>query len=69
MGKKDGKVKDTSAVVVMFSKKCSKNQEEQKKADFLIQPEKVTPTLDTSQWPLLLKVGLFLDFRDGPELR
>ena len=24
--------------------------------DFQIQPEKVTPTLDTSNWPLLLKV-------------
>lgn len=30
--------------------------EVQRNTDFLIKPEKVTPALDTSQWPLLLKV-------------
>ena len=32
--------------------------EAQLEEDFQIQPEKVTPTLDTSNWPLLLKVYL-----------
>jgi hypothetical protein len=31
-------------------------QEEQRTADFLIEPSKIKPTLDASQWPLLLKV-------------
>eukprot|EP00730_Choanoeca_flexa_P008678 TRINITY_DN12520_c0_g1_i3.p3 TRINITY_DN12520_c0_g1~~TRINITY_DN12520_c0_g1_i3.p3 ORF type:complete len:127 (+),score=19.37 TRINITY_DN12520_c0_g1_i3:57-437(+) len=29
--------------------------EEQRNADFLIEPSKIKPTLDASQWPLLLK--------------
>jgi hypothetical protein len=30
--------------------------DKQLEEDYQIQPEKVTPTLDTSSWPLLLKV-------------
>lgn len=55
MGKKDkAKEKDNAAIV-----------EEQQKADFAIQPEKVTPTLETSQWPLLLKNYDKLNVRTG----
>lgn len=32
----------------------------QQRTDFLIKPESVTPALDCSQWPLLLKVRSFL---------
>lgn len=39
--------------------------EKQVEEDFQIQPEKVTPTLDTSQWPLLLKDYDKLNIRTG----
>merc|ERR1712057_154173 len=38
---------------------------EQLTADFQIEPEKVTPTLDTSKWPLLLKNYDQLNVRTG----
>merc|ERR1712070_1054331 len=38
---------------------------EQLNADFQIEPEKITPTLDTSQWPLLLKNYDQLNVRTG----
>jgi H/ACA ribonucleoprotein complex subunit 4 len=37
----------------------------QRTTDFLIKPEKVAPTLDTSQWPLLLKNYDKLNIRTG----
>ncbi len=45
----------------LAEKKKKKSKEKdvgsaQVKEDFQIQPEKITPTLDTSDWPLLLKV-------------
>merc|ERR1712070_670724 len=38
---------------------------EQLNADFQIEPEKITPTLDTSKWPLLLKNYDQLNVRTG----
>merc|ERR1711907_884377 len=38
---------------------------EQLTADFQIEPEKITPTLDTSKWPLLLKNYDQLNVRTG----
>ncbi len=35
----------------------SSNGEAQRSTDLVIAPEKKTPKLDTSKWPLLLKVG------------
>jgi len=35
-------------------------QELQEKGEFLVQPSEAKVSLDTSQWPLLLKVGHFL---------
>ncbi len=55
-GKKDKGSKDSASVVVNIDTLNITVQEEQQKADFVIQPEKVTPTLNTSEWPLLLKV-------------
>eukprot|EP00048_Salpingoeca_helianthica_P006908 m.104226 g.104226 ORF g.104226 m.104226 type:complete len:476 (-) comp14168_c1_seq1:723-2150(-) len=46
-------------------KPASSVAEEQKKGDFQIQPEKSTPSLDTSQWPLLLKNYDKLNVRTG----
>ena len=34
----------------------AQTSEVQRATDFLIKPESVTPKLDTSKWPLLLKV-------------
>jgi len=39
--------------------------EQQQSGDFLIKPESVTPTLDTSKWPLLLKNYDKLQVRTG----
>ncbi len=36
-------------------------QEEQQTADFEIKPQNKEPTIDSSQWPLLLKVRLVKD--------
>ena len=45
---------------VKSAKKAKKGEastsEVQRATDFLIKPEAVTPKLDTSKWPLLLKV-------------
>lgn len=37
--------------------KSKKEKKEQTDSDFTIKPQSVTPVLDTSQWPLLLKVS------------
>eukprot|EP01117_Protostelium_nocturnum_P011189 TRINITY_DN4063_c0_g1_i1.p1 TRINITY_DN4063_c0_g1~~TRINITY_DN4063_c0_g1_i1.p1 ORF type:complete len:543 (+),score=261.80 TRINITY_DN4063_c0_g1_i1:1484-3112(+) len=53
----------------MSSKKGGKKEssvaEQQQKGDFLIKPENVTPVLDTSKWPLLLKNYDKLQIRTG----
>jgi hypothetical protein len=46
-------------------KKKSKTEAPVEETDFVIKPEKSTPKLDTSNWPLLLKVLLYI----MPELR
>eukprot|EP00743_Colponemidia_sp_Colp-15_P000365 GILK01000421.1.p1 GENE.GILK01000421.1~~GILK01000421.1.p1 ORF type:complete len:469 (+),score=94.82 GILK01000421.1:48-1409(+) len=49
-------------------KKKSKSQnvgEKQATEDFMIKPEKIAPTLDTSKWPLLLKNFEQLNIRTG----
>merc|ERR1712216_763238 len=51
---------------LMSAKKKKKEKgEAQLEEDFQIQPEKVTPTLDTSDWPLLLKDYDKLNIRTG----
>merc|ERR1712216_667546 len=51
---------------LMSAKKKKKEKgEAQLKEDFQIQPEKITPTLDTSEWPLLLKDYDKLNIRTG----
>lgn len=47
MGEKDKKSKKEAKVVVKTES-----------PDYMIQPTKVTPPLDTSKWPLLLKVSI-----------
>lgn len=37
------------------AKPCNSSPPKQVTEDFAIQPEKITPTLDASKWPLLLK--------------
>ena len=49
----------TNALLAEKKKKKEKKNvgEEQVTEDFQIAPEKTTPTLDCSKWPLLLKVN------------
>ncbi|CAI9103330.1 OLC1v1001793C1 [Oldenlandia corymbosa var. corymbosa] len=42
-----------------------KNQTQQQDADFLIKPQAYTPSIDTSQWPILLKNYDRLNVRTG----
>merc|ERR1712070_1266368 len=51
--------------VVMSSKKKKSVGASQLEEDFLIQPSTTTPTLDTSEWPLLLKDYDKLNIRTG----
>merc|ERR1712070_861156 len=55
----------TMGEVVMSSKKKKSVGASQLEEDFLIQPSTTTPTLDTSEWPLLLKDYDKLNIRTG----
>jgi H/ACA ribonucleoprotein complex subunit 4 len=43
----------------------TEEQQQQNKQDFMIKPEKISPTIDTSNWPILLKNYDRLNVRTG----
>ena len=45
-------------LIYIFFLRVDKGKKPNSQTDFMIKPEKTTPSLDTSQWPLLLKVKL-----------
>ncbi|KAL2629585.1 hypothetical protein R1flu_014271 [Riccia fluitans] len=64
-GEKNNGVEADSAVVLPKDDGATTQAFDQAKTDFLIKPQTVTPALDTSQWPILLKNYDKLNVRTG----